>query len=176
MLSLALHQRARFPRDPETDAPIQEPAKRIQFLVDELTKQRATIIIPAPALSEFLVVVHPAGPEYIQTLNRSARFDIQPFDTRAAVEAAEMYRSFIDAGDRRGGSDDDRQKINVDRQIVAIAKVNGAERLYTADRGIILIGDRWGLPCAPVWKLPLPPLDAQPNLLRTLDNEPDGLV
>ena len=114
MLSLALHQRAQFPHDPETNAPVQEPATRIKFLVvDELTKVRAIIVIPTPVLSEFLVVVHPKGPEYIQTLNKGARFDVSPFDTRAAIEAAEMYRSFIDAGKKRGGAEGDRQKFNV---------------------------------------------------------------
>ena len=164
MLSLALHQKAKFPHDPETNSPVSEPAKRITYLIDELTKLRATIIIPTPALSEFLVVAHPAGPEYIQTLNKSARFDIKPFDTMAAVEAAEMFRSMRAPGDKRGGLEGDWQKINVDRQIVAIAKVNGAERLYVADNGVLAIATKWNVPCTAVWQLQLPPVDAQQHL------------
>jgi hypothetical protein len=171
MLSLSLHQKAQFPHVPGTDAPVQQPKERIQFLVDELTNDRATIVIPAPALAEFLVVVEEAGPEYIRTLNRSARFDIRPFDTMAAVEAAEMFRLFRAAGDWRGGSTDERQKVKVDQQIVAIAKVSSAERFFAADRSILTIATswksktNWNVHVIAVWDLPLPPLDAQGSLL-----------
>jgi hypothetical protein len=62
MLSLALHQTARFPLDPSTGLPVTRPKDRVEFLVAELSKQRAQIIIPTPALAEFLVVVEPQVP------------------------------------------------------------------------------------------------------------------
>ena len=163
MLSLALHQKAKFPVDPRTGLPVENPKERIKFLVDELSQKRATIVVPSPALSEFLVIVFPSGPEYVQTLNKSARFDVRPFDEMAAIEAAEMYRSFLDSGDKKGGAAGPVQKINVDRQIVAITKVSGAERLYTSDRDVINIANRWKVPVTAVWELPLPAED-QPFL------------
>ncbi len=90
MLSLALHQTARFPRDPSTGLPVDRPKQRIELLVSQLSKSKATILIPAPAFAEFLVVVEEAGPSYLNKINKSARFEIEPFDTMAAIEG-ELY-------------------------------------------------------------------------------------
>lgn len=171
MLSLALHQTARIPIDPETGTALTKARKRIEFLIEELTTQKATIIIPAPALSEFLVVAYPQGPDYIRTLTKSARFEIRPFDTMAAVEAAEMFRTFRTGGDKRGGATGDYQKIKVDQQIVAIAKSGGAERIYTADNGVRSIATNWKLPCTTIWELPLPPSDSQQDLFKDDDGD-----
>src|SRR5687768_14882805 len=94
MLSLSLHQTARIPVVPGTTEPVTKARERIEYLIAELSKSKTTIIIPAPALVEFLVVVDEAGPKYLQQITRTARFDPRPFDERAAVEAAQMFRTF----------------------------------------------------------------------------------
>jgi predicted nucleic acid-binding protein len=164
MLSLALHQTARIPADPETGEPLTKPRERIEYLISELSKNKAQIIIPAPCLAEFLAIAEGAGPKYIQTLDKHARFDILPFDERAAIEAAEMMRAFKAAGDKRGGASGDWQVVKVDQQVVAIAKVNQAECIYASDRDIPKIAASWKVPCVRVWELPLPPEDAQGEL------------
>ena len=166
MLSLALHQKGKFPNDPDTGQPVEKPRERIEHLVEELTKARATIVIPAPSLAEFLVVVGKAATAYIQTINRSARFDIRPFDEMAAIEAAQMFMQFQASGDKKGGGEGDWQKVKVDQQIVAVAKVNRAQCIYTSDKGIVNIAAAYGLACTPVWRLPPPPTDSQGNLFR----------
>ena len=157
MLSLALSQQGNIPHDPETGQPVEKPRERIQHLVDELTEARATIVIPTPSLAEFLVVVNEAGPAYIKTMNRNASFEIRPFDEMAAIETAEMFKQFLADDNKKGGGEGDWQKVKVDQQIVAVAKVNRAGRIYTSDKGIVNIAVAWGLACTPVWDLPLPP-------------------
>jgi hypothetical protein len=165
MLSLLLHQTARFPVIPGTDTPVTRPKERIEFLISELSKDKAQIIIPAPAFAEFLVVVEEAGPQYLQRIDKTSRFDIKPFDTMAAVEAAEMMRTFIAQGDKRGGATGEWQKVKVDQQIVAVASCCGASCLYASDIGVVKIAQSWKkVSCIPVWDLPLPPEDAQRSL------------
>ena len=50
-----------------------------------------------------------------------------PFGTRAAVEAAAAHREAMLAGDKREGSSASWAKVKFDRQIVAIAKVEGRD-------------------------------------------------
>lgn len=164
MLSLALHQTARFPTDPATNTPVLRPKERIEHLISGLSKDKAIIVIPAPALAEFLTVVENAGPQYIQQIDRSARFQIEPFDTMAAIEAAQMYRALKARGDWRGGATGDKQKVKVDQQIVAIAITRQALPIYTADTDIIKTCQALSLPCVAVWELPLPAEDPQQKL------------
>jgi hypothetical protein len=172
MLSLALHQTARFPVDPSTGFEVTKPKQRIERLVSELSKDKATIVIPAPAFAEFLVVVEEAGPEYLRKINKSARFDIEPFDTLAAVEAAAMFRAFKAGGDKRGGATGDWQKIKVDQQIIAVARTRNAVCLYSSDPGVIAICKAAGMASVAVWELPLPDDDGQGELFPPDDGAP----
>jgi predicted nucleic acid-binding protein len=108
---------------------------RISHLVDKLDKQRAKIIIPTPALSEVLIGAGDAAPAYLEILSKHSRFRIVPFGERAAVEAAARHREAIQFGDKKEGSLT-WAKVKFDRQIVAIAKVEGAERIYSNDSDI----------------------------------------
>jgi hypothetical protein len=180
MLSLALHQTARFPLDPTTGVEVEKPRQRIEFLVSQLSREKATIVVPAPAFAEFLAVVEEAGPAYLKQMNRSARFEIASFDTKAAVEAAAILKSFKAGGDKRGGATGDWQRIKVDQQIIAVARSRGASHLYCSDGGIVTMSTRLELPCTPVWRLPLPEEDVQPSLFPKDDegsespDEPDN--
>src|SRR5687768_9410069 len=95
MLSLLLHQKARIPCTPGTKIPIDRARERIELLIEELSKKKETILIPAPALAEFLVVVEEAGPGYIQTIDKKSAFEIASFDEKAAIEAADIIRAFV---------------------------------------------------------------------------------
>jgi hypothetical protein len=84
---------------------IDRPKERIEFLVHELNKAKAKIIVPTPALSEALVRADAAAAQQIiEHLNKYAVFRIESFDTRAAVEVAAMTRNAIDKGSKKGGS------------------------------------------------------------------------
>lgn len=158
MLSLLLHQKARIPCTPGTKVPVERAKERIDLLIEELAKAKETILIPAPALAEFLVVVEEAGPGYIQTIDKKTSFEIAPFDEKAAIEAADIIRAFIkEFGHKKGPGEGDWQKVKVDQQIVAIARAEGVERLYTADRGLLNMALARKVRAVGLWDLDVPP-------------------
>src|SRR6266403_114580 len=71
---------------------------RIDALLSDLSKARSKVLIPTPALSEFLVR---ADIQILQEIQRSSGFKIVPFDERAAIEAADLTRSAIRESDKR---------------------------------------------------------------------------
>ena len=139
-----------------TALPVPDGPARVNLLVRTLTKQRATIVIPTPALSEFLVLAASHGPSYLQQLDRSPVVNIQPFDLRAAVEAADAHCRASLQGNKRGGATGTWQKVKVDRQIVAIAKVQGVDCLYSTDGDIKNLAVSMGVQVELLADLPLP--------------------
>lgn len=66
-----------------------------------------------------------------------------------------------------------KAKIKFDRQVVAIAKVEGADTLYTHDTGLRDVALANGLRVVMTWELPLPPQAAQGELdLEAKTEEP----
>ena len=121
ILGAYLHPEAAYP------TPVDRVPDRLKHLVDLLEAARATIIVPTPALSEFLVLAAGDTAAYVAELTNSALFAVEPFDLKAAIEAAETQRRAIDAGRKKSGATGPWQKVKVDRQIVAIAKVHGVD-------------------------------------------------
>jgi hypothetical protein len=83
MLSILIHPDATIPDDPTTGKPLVDAKRRIAYLIRRLEDQRATILIPTPALAEFLFLVDESGANYLRVLNTRAVFDIKEFDTKA---------------------------------------------------------------------------------------------
>jgi len=159
MLLLMLDPAAKPPLDRRTRQPVDRASERIEFLIETLGRERCKIIIPTPALSELLVRAGTAGPGYLDELSRSARFEIAPFDQRAAVEVAAAIREAIDQGDKREGSPATWAKIKFDHQIVAIARLRGATAIYSDDEDIVRLGQRGCIKVIGLADLPLPPPD-----------------
>jgi len=136
---------------------------RIQHLMKMLESAKAQIIVPTPALSEVLIGAGDAAPQYLEIINKSSRFKIAPFGERAAVEAAASHREAITAGNKKEGSAS-WSKVKFDRQIVAIAKVERAERIYSNDSDIVRFGARDGIEVITLEQLPLSPEDRQGEL------------
>jgi hypothetical protein len=155
--------------------PITYPKERVDGLLADLVKAKTKILIPTPALSEILVRAGTiAGAAYLTKIRKSAHFVIEPFDERAAVELSLMVKQAIDNGDKKAGSDESWTKVKFDRQIVAIAKVNGASAIYTDDRGLKNFAASYGLKAIGLGELPIPeklaqidwvkePMQDQPN-------------
>ena len=57
---------------------------------------------------------------------------------------------------KRGGSGSPWAKIRFDRQIVAIARTNGAKRIYSDDKDLAKFATKLGIEVVPTWDLPLP--------------------
>jgi hypothetical protein len=171
-LALLVNPEASPPHDPATGALLLRAKDRLDFLVAEIERTRGTIVIPTPALAEVLVRAGDAAPEILDRFNRSARFKIADFDQRAAVELAAMTREAIRAGNKFDGVDAPWQKVKVDRQIVAIARVNSARAIYSDDAGVATFATKLGLTVIRTWELPLPEA-AAPDLFAMLDERVD---
>lgn len=153
--------------------PLPGAAERIAHFIDTLTAANAKIIIPAPALGEFLVLAENDGPLYLAALSESDVFDVSPYDTRAAVEAASLMIKAKAAGNKRGGATGAWQTIKVDWQIAAIAKVEGADYLCSDDGDLKSICEAAGLKRKGIADLPpAPPRQVQLNLDGAVDLEP----
>lgn len=163
--SLLVNPDAKAPNDPATGQPVNDAGKRFQFLKTQIEKSSNTILIPTPALAEVLVSIGDAAPAVIELLNGSGRFRIADFDQRAAVELAAMTREAIRVGDKRAGSSEPWQKVKIDRQIIAIARTNQVERIYSDDSGIKHFAELISIQVVQTWEMPLPPEEAQRALL-----------
>jgi predicted nucleic acid-binding protein len=165
------------PDTPIPDGPdgvkIDRPKERIEYLVQQLDKAKTKIIIPTPALSEALVRAGAAATQQIvEHLQRFAVFAIEPFDTRASIEVAAMTRDAIAGGKKRGTSAATWAKVKYDRQIVAIAKVNGANTIYSDDEDVEKLGRANKINVVSLAALPLPPEKRQLDLELAAPAEP----
>ncbi len=167
VLCLLLHPEADVPHDPATNKPVERAQERMAILVAHLEQQDARIVIPAPVLSEFLTY---ASTEYLDEINTSKSFSVGSFDQRAAIEAAVALRRARAGGlGKKLGLTGSWQRIKVDRQIVAIAKVEGVQIVYTTDKDIQALAVDSGLEVVHVASLPLPP--SKTPLLDTAEDE-----
>ncbi len=129
-----------------------------------LTAAKEKIIIPTPVLCEVLVRADAAMSEYLGILNGSAAFRIVPFDQKAAIEAAIDMNAALKSGGLRANAQDadtTKTKIKFDRQIVAIAKAEGAHTIYSDDKHVHSYASRAGLKAIRTADLDLPPEDPQ---------------
>lgn len=134
-----------------------EDRARIDLLFAQAEKAKATIIIPMPALAEFLVGADVAGIEILNKLERRTFVQPAPFDRAAAFECSLLDRAALGgSNDKKDGTDQPWQKIKVDRQLVAIAKARGAQLIISADRGVRNNALRIGMPAVTVQELELP--------------------
>ncbi len=170
VLSLVLNPELDPPTDPTTGQPVTKVAERLELLIANLQTEGARVILPTPALSEFLVIADESGPDYLAEIAKKSVFAIEPFDARAAVEAAASTRKAIAQGNKKSGASGAWQAVKTDRQIVAIAKTCGAARIYSNDSDLVNIAAGCNIAVVPVWKLPIPP-EAQPTLF---DRKPKG--
>lgn len=172
--TVLLNRRAQVPAHPETGVPIDFARERIGGLVKKLEKEQAKIIIPTPVVAELLTVSGPEGVQYFDTIAKSTVFQPGDFDMRAALEVSFMNATALAEGDKKGGVDAPWQKIKVDRQIIAICKVNGVTLLYTDDASLRSVAARAGLPTMGIHELPIPDGSRQIGLFDYLKREDEG--
>lgn len=140
--------------DPSTSA---DDRARIDHLFAQAEKTRSIVIIPMPALAEFLVGAEVAGLEVLDRLERRTFVQAVPFDRAAAFECALIDRAALGGSkDKKDGTDLPWQKIKVDRQVVAIAKAKGAQMIISADGGVRNNALRIGMTAVSLQELELP--------------------
>lgn len=170
VLSIFLYENCSVPNDFRTKQPIPRARERVQALISEIEKNGDRVVIPAPVLGEALVVAAPDVWPYLDILNSSPHFRISPFGEKAAIEVALHLKAAKIAGDKRDGLAADEciwDKVNFDRQIVAIAKVEGASTIYSTDRHVHLHAEKWGIDCKNISDV------VEPQLGLELFNEPE---
>lgn len=148
----------------------EEDKARIDFPINSIEKSNGRIIIPMPAMAEYLVGADIAGIETINKLERKAYIYIAPFDRLAAFECALIDRAALGGGDKRDGSNLPWQKIKIDRQIVAIGKSLGATLVISQDEGVCKNALRVGINSCRIQELPLPESTRQHKLELIIDN------
>jgi|SRR5579863_7038448 len=157
VLSLLIYSKSSVPQDFKTKQPIDHAKERVNGLIAKLEKEAESILIPAPALGEALVVVAPDVQKYVDEIESQSCFKIKPFGTKAAIEIALRVKRAVTAGDKREGVPQRSwDKIKYDHQIVAIAKVEGATTIYSMDEDIHIQGKLWGIEVLNISTLEIP--------------------
>ena len=135
--------------------------KKLEYLIRTLEESHERVLIPTPALAEYLTRAGAAASAVLEELRRHAVFYMAPFDQKAAVECAVALNRDLSAGDKRGGSAATWAKVKFDHQIVAIAKANGAQQIYTEDGGVQRLAKRAGIQALGVADIRLPDSEKQ---------------
>ena len=152
-------------------APFQENVEKAERLFVDLKKRGERGVIPMPALSELLVRIddHEA---FLGLLGSDHFYKIVDFDELGAIEIAAVTRKAIQAGNKRGLADPRAfwQKVKLDRQIVALAKVWKADTIYTDDRGVVNIAREFGIDAKTPADLFVAPTTRRPRLPRDIED------
>jgi|SRR5271157_4093570 len=155
-LSLMLHPHAKPPKDPATGKPVERIGDRIEKLQEDLDSESERIILPTPVLSEFLILAGRDGPGYLEKLSGMKNILVKPFDQVAPIELAAVEVEDRLKEGKRAGSASPWAKLRFDRQIVAIARTNGAKRIYSDDEDLAKFARRLEIKVICTWELPLP--------------------
>lgn len=126
---------------------------RLDHLVESLKKTRTKVLIPTPALAEFLVRAGKARELYLNEITNGSSFSIESFDQRAAVECALLLEEAWARGQK---SKVTHTKFKFDWQIVAIAASRNAKAIYSDDADIANAASRVRIPVHGTDTLPIP--------------------
>jgi len=136
---------------------IRDAQERIDLLVQDLAKKRSKIVLPTPALAEFLLLASDSYGKYIAEIKKYAVFEVFGFDDPSCIELVDL--SLLHGKPKKFKPEDTWAKLKYDRQIVAIAKANRAVSIYTTDDGLGAFAEQCGLKRVDLEDLPeLPPV------------------
>lgn len=155
-LLLALIPGSKPPTDPNTGQPITFCETRVKHLIEKLNNSGNVILVPTPVLTELLGGAGAAQDALMKAFHKGNRFRVADFDQRAALELAIMLGDWYDAKKPRDRNET-AAKLKFDRQIVAIAKANNADTIYSDDQGLQKFAEKNGLKVVLTWDIPLPP-------------------
>jgi predicted nuclease of predicted toxin-antitoxin system len=133
--------------------PVAQFKERIRSLIEDLSAANDVLGIPAPALAETLVRSGPNRAQYMKILSDTWKFQLLPFDARAAIDTADLIAAIKTSKEKW----DTWAKVKFDIQIVAIAKAEGASIIYSDDRDVENYAKRFGIQVIRLCDLPLPP-------------------
>lgn len=163
LLLLLFQPNALPPIDSVTGQPLDRCKERINLLLEQLNQTHTRIMIPTPALSEILVGLGVGKSAILSHIKHTHIFKIQPFDETAAVEVAFLTDQDLQSG-RKLTADETKAKVKYDRQIIAIAKVNGVKTIYSDDVNLGKRAVANKIDVITTASLPLPPEPPQAQL------------
>jgi hypothetical protein len=134
---------------------IKNASERIELLVQDLSKKRTKIIVPTPALAEFLLMASDSYDRYLAEIKKRTVFEVFGFDDPACIELVDM--SLALGKPKKNKPEDTWAKLKYDRQIIAIGKVNRAQQVYTTDDGVRNLAIQAGMKPIDLEDLPEPP-------------------
>lgn len=158
---------------PAIPASVDHAKDRVLHLLEKLQSTKERIVVPTPALTEFLVHAETAAPHYLDELQRSSRFRIASYGIRAAVEVAAEIEAAVTKKDKRDGTRDTWAKVNFDRQIAGICKVEDCHTIYTDDAGVKKFSEKLGLKVIGLNDLDLPSKAVPPPLIQQMMDHED---
>ena len=158
-LVLLLDPNASAPNDPSTGVEVTEGRARIDHLISTLSQNKNKAVVSTIVLAEVLAKAGESGLQYQKIMHDSDAIELVNFDQRAAIELASLEANVW--GPLRGSSNNPRQKVKVDRLIIANCKVHGVTRLYCDDEGMTKLAVQAGIEVVHTWDLPLPPKPPQ---------------
>lgn len=155
-LAMLLNPETPPPLDPTTGKTTTEAKARIEQLCRQMEENGDVLIIPTPVLAEVLVRAGQEGAQMLEILQRQAFVRVKPFDQAAAIEYAIMTQEALAKGHKGGGHAQPWQRVKFDRQIISIARVCGADQIYSDDGDLINFAGVAGLNSFSTWSLPIP--------------------
>lgn len=165
VLALAFDVSFKAPTDPNTGTLLTDCKTRIDNLIDNLSKKKVRILIPTPVLAEYLVRGGADKAKRLNEFSTSRAFTIAPFDQKAAIECALLSEQDMVRGTSSSGQElESKAKVKFDRQIIAIAKAQGVEVIYTGDINFAKCANKNGISTTMTWEIPFPLAAAQQTL------------
>lgn len=149
-----------------------DDAVRLAYLFERAETDGVNVGIPAPAFAEFLVRADEATTSMLAVIDRKRGLSILPFDKRAAHECALLDRAALGVGVKRAGGGQPWQKVKIDRQILAIARVHNCQLLVTNDSGLAVLARRVGTAVSAIKDLEMP--DAAKQIRLPLNQASDA--
>jgi predicted nucleic acid-binding protein len=146
------------------DKPVEKFKERVEHLAAKFDASSEPIGIPAPAMAEVLVRAGKGRSKLVSILSDRWRFQILPFDSRAAIEAAELIAQIKTSGERW----ETWAKVKFDIQIVSIAKAENATVIYADDKDIENYAKRLKIPVVRICDLPLPLSPVEVGTVETI--------
>jgi predicted nucleic acid-binding protein len=148
------------PAKDRDEKPVERFKERVDYLAARFDASNEPIGIPAPAMAEVLVRAGKGRAKYVSILSDRWRFQILPFDSRAAIEASELIAQ-VKSNNQPWGT---WAKVKFDIQIVSIAKAENATVIYADDKDIERYAKRLKIPVVRICDLPLPPPPEPPSI------------
>lgn len=145
---------------------------RINYFIECAEKAKSKIIFPMVCIAEFLVGAELGGIEFLKTLEKKACILMADFNMSAAYELSLIDRAAIGAGDKKDESEENWQKIKIDRQLVATGKSLGAKLIISNDKGVRNNALRIGMEAMRIQELELSETDKQMTLVEPIKTQP----